>query len=315
MNFRFGLKRKVTDNSNSGYSLCVSTLQGNVANLHVWFQLAKVPLCLLIGCSALFGNLLANPLISLETFLVGTGVFILSTGAATLNSIQEYRHDGEMERTKIRPLPQGLVTLGKASIQAVILLSIGLAILSTVSGSFAPLVVAAGAVVLYNGFYTPLKRKSVLAIVPGAVSGAMPPYIGWLAGGGDAVGFGAGLLVALFVLWQIPHFWLVLLVHKEDYLSSCLPHLLESFEEKTLKRFFGTWIGGLAIVMLMFTVLPYNFGNSVRSAAIANSLVLTLIFLYELAGRKKSNYKLLFLSLNGVLFLHMVIFSAGRVFQ
>jgi protoheme IX farnesyltransferase len=277
-------------------------------------QLAKVPLCLLIGCSTFFGNVLADPLFSFQTLLAGTGVFFLAMGAATLNSIQEHRLDGEMERTKNRPLPQGLITLIQATIQAVLLFSIGMAILATSFNSLVPFLVSLTAVVLYNGIYTPLKRKTVMAIIPGALSGALPPYIGWLAGGGAALAFGGVLLIALLVLWQVPHFWLVLLNHKDDYLKSRFPHLLEDFKEEALKRFFCTWIGGLVIVMLMFTLLPYNFGFLVWTAALVNSLILLTVFLLELGLKQRSNYKVLFRSLNGVLFFHMVIFSSGRLF-
>jgi protoheme IX farnesyltransferase len=277
------------------------------------FRLAKVPLCLLIGCSTLFGYILAEPELSLTMWSIGFGVFVLATGAASLNSLQEYRHDGEMERTKNRPLPKGLLTIRQAGLQALVLLMAGLAIIFSATGTSLPMVTGAGAVVLYNCIYTPLKAKTVLAIVPGAICGAIPPYIGWLGGGGGAVSPTAALLVTLFVLWQVPHYWLVLLSFQADYTKSKMPSLLNQFQENSLKRFFVTWIGALVTVMLMFMVLPSYLAWPFSLVLSVNSCLLLSAFVYGLAVRKKSNYRVLFVSLNLALFMHMAIVALGRM--
>ncbi len=282
-------------------------------SLAACFRLAKVPLCFLVSCSTLFGYLLANPIFSLQGIAVAGGIFFLAMGAATFNSVQEMSLDAQMLRTRERPLPQGRVRPFQAVAQATTLLALGGVSLSVSSYSTVPLLTAIGAIVLYNFVYTPLKKKSVLSIIPGAVSGAMPPYIGWLAAGGDAVSFGAGLLIALFVLWQVPHCWLVLLNHKQDYEEGPLPHLLETFDETALKRFFGTWIGALAIVMLMFRLIALSMGTIACILAVVNTLILALVFMYQLLVKQRCNYKLLFATLNIGLLLHMVFFAAGIV--
>lgn len=277
------------------------------------FRLAKVPLCLLIGCSTLFGYILAHPHFSLRMWSIGFGVFVLATGAASLNSLQEYRLDKEMERTRNRPLPKGLLTPRQAGLQSLVLLMAGLGIIFNATDTIFPVVTGAVAVVLYNGIYTPLKTKTVLAIVPGAICGAFPPYIGWLGGGGSAVSPTAALLVTLFVLWQVPHYWLVLLSFKADYTKSKMPSLLNQFQENSLKRFFVTWIGALVTVMLMFMVLPSYLAWPFSLVLSANSCLLLAAFVYGLALRKKSNYRVLFLSLNLALLMHMAIVAIGRM--
>ncbi len=276
------------------------------------YGLAKVPLCLLIGCSTVFGYMLADPLVSAKTFFAGCGIFVTAAGAATLNSLQEYRLDGELGRTRNRPMPQGLLTPAEAGLQALVLLSVGLGTLFAAGPTLLPTLVAVCAVFLYNGVYTPLKKKTVLAIIPGAICGALPPYIGWLGGGGTAVGFTAALLIVLFVLWQVPHFWLVLLTFKDDYAGSELPNFLKQFREDSLKRFFATWIGSLVTVMLMFLTLPFPLGWSFRAIIIGNACLLVGTFLYGLALRKISDYRLLFIVLNLALFFHMAALAAGR---
>ncbi len=276
-------------------------------------DLAKVPLCLLIGCATLFGYILADPVIAQRMFLTGFGIFVLATGAATLNSLQEYRLDGEFERTKNRPLPQGLLPPREAASQALLLLFVGLVVLFVATNTVLPVLTAVFAVILYNGVYTPLKKKTVLAIIPGAICGALPPYIGWLGGGGGAVSYTAALLIALFVLWQVPHFWLVLLAFKEDYERSRLPNLLKQFREASMKRFLVTWIGALVSVMLLFLILPTPLAWYLRILIILNGCLLLFIFTYGLAIRKTSNYRFLFIALNSALFLHMLIIAVGRV--
>jgi len=277
------------------------------------FALAKVPLCLLIGCSTIFGFILANPNIAMGSLCTGAGIFILATGAATLNSLQEYRLDGELERTKNRPLPKGVLPPRQAGTQAVVLLFIGLFVLFAATKAILPVLSAIVAVILYNGVYTPLKQKTVLAIVPGAFCGALPPYIGWLSGGGEAVSYTAILLISLFILWQMPHFWLILLNFQEDYGKSNLPSLLKQFPEESLKRFFVTWIGALALIMLMFLSLTFPLGSFFSITIILNACFLLVVFSYGLAFQKACNYRILFIVLNFTLFLHMVVLIAGRI--
>ncbi len=276
-------------------------------------SLAKAPLCLLIGCSTLFGYILADAVITQRTFLSSFGIFILATGAATLNSLQEYHLDGEFERTKNRPLPKGLMQPYQAGVQAGILLLTGLVVLFAANETLLPVFAAIFAVILYNGVYTPLKKKSILAIIPGAFCGALPPYIGWLSGGGGVVNYTAILLIVLFVLWQIPHYLLVLLAFKSDYEKSSLPNFLKQLKEDRLKRLFVPWIGALVLVMFMFLTVPFPLGIVFRATIIVNGGLLLIIFAYGLAIQKQSNYRFLFIVLNFALLLHMIILAMGRI--
>ncbi len=276
-------------------------------------RLAKIPLCFLIGSAAFFGAILANPLVSPRILFVVGGIFFVATGAASLNSLQEQHLDSKMGRTKDRPLPAGQLTPRQAGLQAFILIVGGLLLLFIKAGDPLPAIITAFAVILYNGIYTPLKKITVLAIIPGALCGALPAYIGWLAGGGEGLGFTAILLFALFVLWQVPHFWLILLKYQDDYVTGRLPNLLSQFEENTLKRLFITWIGALAFVMLMFAALPYPLANTVRYGVVVNAFCLAGIFFAWLKLRKSDDYSLLLVALNCALLIHMVILVLGRV--
>lgn len=244
--------------------------------------------------------------------MVAAGVFLAATGAASLNSLQEEQLDGRMTRTRLRPLPTGRLTRGQALRQAGVLLLAGFLFVGAGSLELLPAAVTAGAVFLYNGIYTPLKRRSTLAIVPGALCGALPPLIGWLAGGGECDST-ALLVVSLFVLWQIPHFWLVLLGNRSDYASSDLPNLLNILSEASLHRLLFTWICALSLIMLIFAVLPFPLSSAIRAGLVVNALGLAALFWYGLALRRIANYKFFFLVLNAALLVHMVLLGAGRL--
>lgn len=277
-------------------------------------RLAKGALCLLVGGSALFGALLAEGFFSAKSLLIGLAVFVLAAGAATLNSLQEYQLDRQMARTRLRPLPQGQLPLRQAFWQGVLLIVAGLTILVfSAEGPWVPLV-ALLAVFLYNGVYTPLKTVSVLAIVPGAICGALPPLIGWLGAGGALLSFPALLLMSLLALWQVPHFWLVLLRHREDYRLLGLPSIVDQFGEARVKALFFTWIAALVTTMLMFLFFLYGSAWPIRLGVVINAFGLLLIFGWQLRPGGSGNYRLLFIVLNLALIAHMFLTGIGQVF-
>jgi len=275
-------------------------------------QLAKIPLCLFIAFSAAFGGAISPAVPDLKTISLAGAIFVLSAGAATLNSLQEYQFDRTMQRTSNRPLAAGLIAPGEALVQAVLFLFAGIFLISICTTALSPVLVALLSVLLYNGIYTPLKRRTLLAIVPGAMCGALPPYIGWLGAGGCFIGYEAALLFSLLFLWQIPHYWLVMLTHQQDYLVTEQPNFLQRISEPNLKRFFVTWIGGLVLVMLLFLLLPLSLSTLTQVFVILNCCSLLLLFVWGLTVDKICNYKKLFLTLNWTLFFHMAIILLGR---
>ena len=115
---------------------------------------------------------------------LAAGVFLLACGACCLNEWQERRTDGLMLRTQGRPIPSGSMAPSSALILAAGLLAAGAMALFMAGGGRATLLGLAAAA-WYNGVYTPLKRVTAFAVVPGALVGAVPPALGWLAGGGE----------------------------------------------------------------------------------------------------------------------------------
>lgn len=267
-------------------------------------SIAKFPLCALIAFSALFGHVFALETINQQSLFVFTAVLLLACGAASLNSYQERVVDALMRRTHDRPLVRQKLSFFYARVQAALLIFCGLMLLLWSAG-FSSFIVGILGTVLYNVFYTRMKRHSLHAIIPGVLCGAIPPYIGWLAAGGDFLSFQAALPVLLLIFWQIPHFFLVVLNHKSDYSGSASPTILQELSEHSLQRIFLPWITALAVIMITISVIPQQMSNGVRMVIIANGLALIGFFYYQMFFAVKPNYRMLFRYLNMALFLAM----------
>ena len=216
--------------------------------LAAYRTLFRLPISLFAACSALTGYLLTPDRDLWTILLLTAGVFLLASGASALNQYQERDIDALMERTRHRPLPTGTIEPGKALTIVIILTVFGVPLL----GRIAPAVAAFGAfaVLWYNGLYTPLKRKTAFAAVPGALVGAFPPVMGWLAGRGAITDPRIFALAMLFFLWQIPHFWLLLLRNAAQYEKAGLPILTSIIPQEQLTKITLLWIAAAAVASL-----------------------------------------------------------------
>jgi heme o synthase len=151
------------------------------------------------------------------------GTALVAAGAAVLNQVVERDTDALMRRTRCRALPDGRVLPGDARLFGIVTSVAGLALLAA-----QPHLVAAGlalaTLVIYLAIYTPLKRRTSLATLVGAVPGALPPLIGWTASHGS-ITFGGAALFAIVFLWQIPHFMAIAWMYRDDYAKAGFPML------------------------------------------------------------------------------------------
>ncbi|MGQ7870865.1 protoheme IX farnesyltransferase [Sunxiuqinia sp. sy24] len=209
--------------------------------LKVILQLGKVRISLPISLSAVTGYVLQTGSFGLEGFYLALGVFLVSCSSSAINHWQEHKIDKHMPRTQNRPIPSGKISPKFAAIVALVHFASGALILSQ---HFAPIALIASMVTLisYNGFYTPLKKHTAFAVVPGSLVGALPPYIGWLAAGGYILDPTIFWVAIFFFIGQIPHFWLLLLLFGEQYKLVGYPSLNDLFNENQIKRLSYTWI-------------------------------------------------------------------------
>lgn len=151
-----------------------------------------------------------------------TGTALLCGGASALNQYMERDADARMVRTSRRPIPAGRLRPEEALAFGLGLSGAGLVILSFVN--LLTVVLGAVSLVSYVLAYTPLKRKTSLCTVVGAVPGALPPLMGWAAARGELGAAGWGLFAILF-LWQLPHFLAIGWLYRDDYARGGFPML------------------------------------------------------------------------------------------
>ena len=187
--------------------------------------LTKPRLNLLVVATSAAGYYLGSP--SAPQFLpmaqAVAGTALVAAGAAVLNQVYERDTDALMSRTRMRPLPDRRVTTDEAQVFGLVLAGAGVALLAVAANALSALV-AMATLVIYLAVYTPLKRRSAISTLVGAVPGALPPLIGWTAGHG-AMAAGGWTLFAIVFLWQIPHFMAIAWMYREDYRLAGFPML------------------------------------------------------------------------------------------
>ena len=192
--------------------------------LRYFGQLLKFKLSITVVFSAMIGYLLGFDQFNLQHFIYLTiGGFFVTGSANSFNQILEKEKDKLMDRTALRPLPQEKLTILQAFIFAFILGILGLFLLNKINpqGSFYGLMSKSSlfglvSIFLYVLSYTPLKRVSTISIFVGAIPGAIPFLLGYVAATDD-FGLAAGVLFAIQFLWQFPHFISISWVLDEEY--------------------------------------------------------------------------------------------------
>ncbi|MFA7537051.1 MAG: protoheme IX farnesyltransferase [Desulfuromonadales bacterium] len=247
-----------------------------------WFpHLIRLPLTAMVAAAALAGWAL-HPAPAAGPWLMAAGVFLLAGGCTALNQWQERDLDARMRRTCRRPLPAGRIAPRTALLVAVSGLGGGLFALAGLGG--VPALLGAAAAAIYNGLYTPLKRRTVFAVLVGGLSGALPPLIGWTAAGGAWSDFRGLLPAGLLFLWQVPHFWLFAEKHREDYRRAGLPTPGDLFAPGQRRRLAFAWIAALACATL---TLPFTgIIHTPGSLAALLALVLWLAAVSFAANRR-----------------------------
>ncbi len=219
-------------------------------------KLLRLELSTMVALSALAGYLFAGGRLQLNTLLVTAGAGLLAAGCSALNQWQEQDLDQRMERTRLRPLPTGVLTPQTALLIASLCISGGALLLMALPGSQS-LLLGVLAVIWYNAVYTPLKRHTPFAAIPGAICGALPPLIGWSAAGGMLFTQKSLILAGTLFIWQIPHTWLLLCRYRDDLRNSGLPNLFEALSTERLLRINNCWLISLLTCYLFFPLFGY----------------------------------------------------------
>jgi protoheme IX farnesyltransferase len=180
----------------------------------------------------------------LATMLAGT--LMLAMGASAINEAQECHFDAQMARTRLRPIPSGRMSRSAGWRIGSALAGTGFLVLFATQGLL-PALLGLLALAWYGGVYTPLKRKTAFAVLPGALIGALPPAIGWASTGAGLASLGLLSLCLFFFIWQVPHFWMLMMIHDKDYGKAGFPVLSGRFPRDKGARLAFTWVAATAL--------------------------------------------------------------------
>jgi len=238
-----------------------------VARMKAFAELLKIRLSALVAFSCAFGYALAMPSdIQWQNLLmVYLGGFFMSGAAVTINQVIERDLDKLMTRTLGRPLPTGRVSVQEAIIFAMLCL-LGSTVVLWIYANPLTVVLSLISMVLYSFVYTPLKRVGPIAVFVGAIPGALPPLLGWIAATGT-ISHEAMIIFGIQFIWQFPHFWAIAWVADDDYKKAGFK-LLPSGGGKDLNTAVQIMIYTMFLIPL--GLLPAKFGiTGIDSAIVA----------------------------------------------
>jgi protoheme IX farnesyltransferase len=197
----------------------------------------------------------------------------MAVSASTMNQIQEMELDRKMNRTHDRPLPAGRINIKQAIIFFLCCILSGTFLVFS-GGNITAALTGLFTILWYNGVYTYSKRLTAFAVVPGALTGALPPLIGWLAAGGGFWDKPIIFLEFLFFTGQIPHFWLLVLKYGEEYNLAGIPTLTSVFNQQQINRLTFTWI-----VTSVIAAVFLGYFEIITTGVIVGILLIASVFL------------------------------------
>jgi protoheme IX farnesyltransferase len=264
--------------------------------LKAYYDLLKFRLSALVTFSAVFGFILGHTSPSFSwAGLAGLvfGGFLISGASGAANEILERDLDKLMKRTQGRPLPMNVISVMEAQWFALMTALTGIGMLWFFTN---PLTTYLGilSMILYVFVYTPLKRIGPVAVLVGAIPGAMPPLLGWVAATG-AITYEAMIIFGIQFVWQFPHFWAIAWVSDDDYKRAGFK-LLPLGGKKDLNTAIQIMI--YTLFLLPLGLLPTYFGltgiNSGIVATLCGVLFLAQTFSLMKDCSQKSALRIMF---------------------
>ncbi len=265
------------------------------SKLKAYIEMMKFRLSLTVAFSSAFGYILGTKgeVDIVNLLALSLGGLLISGASITINQIIERNLDSLMKRTMNRPIPTGRVSLQEAIWFALVIGSLGISLLIHFTN---PLTTALSllSLILYSFVYTPMKRVGSIAVLMGAIPGALPPLLGWVAATGT-ISQEALIIFGIQFVWQFPHFWAIAWVADEDYKRAGFK-LLPLGGKKDLHT--ALQIMSYTMFLIPLGLLPMKIGltgiDSAIVATICGVLFLSQTFALMLDCSRKSALKIMF---------------------
>ncbi len=277
------------------------------SSVGLFAELSKIKIPFAVSVSSLTGYLVFKGQFDMGALISTIGVFLLAGGSAALNQYQEYHLDAKMKRTQNRPIPSGRFSSTNTLIFSIIISLTGALILlfgNNLTTCFLGLLT----LLWYNGIYTPMKRKTVYAVLAGAFVGAFPPMIGWTAAGGYVFDTAIILISMLLFIWQVPHFILLLLKFGPEYEVAGFSSLTSYFSEAQLKKLIFVWVLATAFSVMIIPVAGVISSGVIIAVLLVSSIWIVYSF-FILMRKQQFNLRKAFMQINLFLMLVLLLFS------
>lgn len=268
-------------------------------------QLTKFGLSLSVVFSSIAGYLLAADIVDFKTVvLLSIGGYCMVGASNAFNQIIERVPDAVMKRTMDRPIPTGRISVNLAMLIAVTLTIIGLVILYSINEKTA--LFGAISIFLYTSAYTPLKPVTPLSVFVGAIPGAIPFMLGWVAATGQ-FGIEAGMLFMIQFFWQFPHFWAIGWLQFDEYKKAGFNLMPTGEKNKKASKLIIIY----TVLMLLVSIFPV-FGFTGRlyllpvSAVIIFALGLVMLYYGVKLHQEQSDKMARKLMLSSVLYITLI---------
>ncbi len=268
-------------------------------------QLTKFGLSLSVVFSSVAGYFLAADAVDVKTvLLLAVGGYCMVGASNAYNQIIERGPDAVMKRTMNRPIPAGRMSANTALIIAVVLTILGLVILYNINERTA--LFAAISIFLYTSAYTPLKPITPLSVFVGAIPGAIPFMLGWVAATGE-FGIEPGILFMIQFFWQFPHFWAIGWLQFDEYKKAGFNLMPTGEKNRKASRLIIIY----TVFMLIVSIFPVfrKTGDLYLlpvSALIIFALGLVMLYYGVQLHKKQSNLMARKLMLSSVLYITLI---------
>ena len=282
--------------------------------MNKYLKLGKFSISVPVALTGFLGYFMIRGSFDLHAFYTVLGIFLLSMASASLNQIQERHTDALMKRTSRRPLPSGQISLSGAIFFSLVCAFSGTFLL-LLTGYWLAAVLGLFTLAWYNLVYTPLKRITAFAVLPGALIGALPPLIGWTAAGGNPLDMEILAVAFLLFVGQMPHYWLLLIKVGEEFHQAGLPVITSLFDQKQIRNLSFIWIAATGTCVLMLPATPI-IRHRIISILLIVAAVLFLVRMFRLSyrGNLVEHWKKAFITVNLFYLLIILALIADRMF-
>ena len=277
-------------------------------------DLIKFKMSFMLALSSLFGFVLHLQKFSSHFIFLFIGILLLSFGCAVLNNFQDRNRDKLYIRTKYRPLAQGRISGQIALLSSIILICSGLILLHFIDQLFnerwCQIIFGILAVIFYNGLYTNLKNYPLTAIIVGAICGTLPVYMGWMFAGGGFSDLPIWMICLSWMLWQIPHSWLIILNETSEI--QCLQNMsiLRIFNQHQLIRIIWLWMFSFFVIISYIALISMKFNIIISVVFFLITGGIFIVFSgYLFLSTNDMKYKFLFHQINAYI-LFLILFTS-----